>query len=238
MTPSTATDSWSEAWTFVFERMLQARPILSRSGSLAQKRVDCGPVTWAIRYRERLPDGRVVQRAIQLGRDPEVVKRARFLLNQWQLPRKPQRSNDPLVSELWEIWKQHQAYYPPRIRRYYLRHLRAAGDDPRAMLAAAFTWDAARQAIEPIRAAPRPRQRVAASNGIRASAEKRDRIPGPLQTTVSAAGAPAVHQPEKPQAIPGFRTRDTQPTAREAAVGVDVVEESAAVGRHRVDRPA
>jgi hypothetical protein len=68
-----------ERWRTIEGKILAAAGLLERGGALSQKD-DRGAPVWRLRYRERLATGQVVMRAIWLGRNVEVVRRARILL--------------------------------------------------------------------------------------------------------------------------------------------------------------
>jgi hypothetical protein len=77
--PVDSTSDVEARWRVIRERILKIAPFLWSQGSICRKADRGGPV-WRLRYYERLPDGRLVQRTIRIGCDPVLVERARDLL--------------------------------------------------------------------------------------------------------------------------------------------------------------
>ena len=66
-------------WQEIEQRMLAVTHLLWSQGSICSKSERGGEV-WRLRYYERVEGGRLVQRTIRIGREPELVERAQDLL--------------------------------------------------------------------------------------------------------------------------------------------------------------
>jgi hypothetical protein len=66
-------------WEEVERRILAVAHHLWTQGNICKK-WDRGGYVWRLRFYERLPDGRLVQRTLRIGRDPVLVQRAEQLL--------------------------------------------------------------------------------------------------------------------------------------------------------------
>ena len=68
-----------ERWRTIEGKILAAAHLLERGGALSLKDDRGGPV-WRLRFRDRSPTGKLVERTIRIGKNPELVRRARELL--------------------------------------------------------------------------------------------------------------------------------------------------------------
>jgi len=83
-------------WLTVRLRIEANRHLLVEHGALVRlSGKDC--TCWRLRFYERLPEGRVVQRSIQVGSHPELVRRARQLLALYRQPGELARETAELV---------------------------------------------------------------------------------------------------------------------------------------------
>ena len=70
-------------WDLIRRKMEAHERVLARHGVLAPKRAN-GKTVWRVRFCEPGEDGKVIRRAIYIGSDPELVERARLLLQSFR----------------------------------------------------------------------------------------------------------------------------------------------------------
>ena len=83
-------------WERFRARIEAHRHLLAGQGSLVLKGGK-HRTCWRLRFYQRVPDGRVVQRSVHVGAHPELVRRARLLLEAYRRPRELMRETAALV---------------------------------------------------------------------------------------------------------------------------------------------
>src|SRR4029079_16582822 len=83
-------------WQRIRRRMEASRHLLAEQGSFVSK-AGQDSTCWRLRFFERTAEGRRVQRSIQVGEHPELVRRARTLLASYRRPKELARETAELV---------------------------------------------------------------------------------------------------------------------------------------------
>ncbi|MBI5764295.1 MAG: hypothetical protein HZA51_12305 [Planctomycetes bacterium] len=126
-------------WDRIRSAMERHKHRLERGGYVVRWRYRSAPVA-SIRFREPRESGRAVLRAIYLGSDEELVRRAQELLFTWQIKHHPGRSPVPQVRETWKMLMGHSKSLKGRHRRAFINHMKAALANPPTLWAAIRRW--------------------------------------------------------------------------------------------------
>jgi hypothetical protein len=114
--PNSAAPDIEQRWSLLQAKIAPHARLLAQQGSLAS-RLASGRRVWSLRFVAEMADGRIVQRSIYIGTDPELVNRAQQLLCQYRREPKEAKEMEALEGLAIAVGSATRAYLGPLRRQ-------------------------------------------------------------------------------------------------------------------------